>query len=100
SYYDLKQHEGALRNLIVRTALTGEIMVIVVFAYAESPTIERTMSFLRTTFPTIDALLYVVNQKRNDTIFDQEVHLFAGKDHIMEEMEGLQFKFGPKSFYQ
>lgn len=99
-YYDLKQHEGALRNLIIRTTSTGEMMVIVVFAYAEQTTIDKVMSFVQRTFPSVDSLLYVVNQKKNDTIFDQEVHCFAGKDHIVEEMEGLHFKIGPKSFYQ
>lgn len=100
SFYDLKQHEGALRNLVIRTASTGELMVIVVFAYLEPETLEKTMSFLHAAFPQIDALLYVVNQKKNDTIFDQDIHCYAGRDHIFEEMEGLRFKVGAKSFYQ
>src|SRR5690606_15163548 len=100
SFYDLRQHEGALRNLIIRTASTGELMVIVVFAYADTDTIERTMAFLQREFPMITSLLYVVNQKRNDTIFDQDIHAYFGRDHIFEEMEGLRFKIGAKSFYQ
>ncbi|MGV3764040.1 23S rRNA (uracil(1939)-C(5))-methyltransferase RlmD [Parapedobacter sp.] len=100
SFYDLRQHEGALRNLIIRTASTGELMVIVVFAYTDDETIQATMAFLQSEFPTITSLLYVVNQKKNDTIFDQDIHLYAGRDHIFEEMEGLRFKVGAKSFYQ
>lgn len=100
SFYDLRQHEGALRNLIIRTASTGELMVIVVFAYADAETVEKTMAFLKSEFPQINALLYVLNQKKNDTIFDQDVHTYAGRDHIFEEMDGLRFKIGPKSFYQ
>lgn len=100
SFYDLRAHEGALRNLIIRTSSTGEVMAIVVFAYADSETIELVMEYVKNHFPEIVSLLYVVNQKKNDTIFDQEIHVYQGKDHIMEEMEGLQFKVGPKSFYQ
>jgi len=100
SFYDLKQHEGALRNLIIRTSSTGELMVIVVFAYADQEIIDKTLSFLLTSFPAVHSLLYVVNQKKNDTIFDQDIHCFAGRDHIFEEMEGLRFKVGAKSFYQ
>ncbi|WP_079718123.1 23S rRNA (uracil(1939)-C(5))-methyltransferase RlmD [Parapedobacter luteus] len=100
SFYDLRQHEGALRNLIIRTASTGELMVIVVFAYADRDVIEQTMAFLRLEFPAVTSLLYIINQKKNDTIFDQEIHVYAGRDHIFEEMEGLRFKIGAKSFYQ
>ncbi|WP_312134612.1 23S rRNA (uracil(1939)-C(5))-methyltransferase RlmD [Sphingobacterium sp.] len=100
SFYDLKQHEGALRNLIIRTSSTGELMVIVVFAYPEEGQVDLLMSFIQEKFPTITSLLYIINQKRNDTIFDQDIHIYAGRDFIYEEMEGLKFKVGPKSFYQ
>lgn len=100
SFYDLKQHEGALRNLIIRTTTTGELMVIVIFAYADQQTVEKTMSHIQTKFPSIQSLLYVINHKKNDTIFDQDIHVFAGRDYIFEEMEGLRFKIGAKSFYQ
>ncbi len=100
SYYDLRNHEGALRNLIIRTASTGELMVIVVFAYADDQQIKGLMSHLKDSFPQITSLLYIVNQKRNDTIFDQDIVVFKGPDHIFEEMEGLKFKIGAKSFYQ
>src|SRR5690606_1202091 len=100
SFYDLRAHEGALRNLIIRTASTGELMVIVVFAYADAETVRKTMTFLRATFPLTTSLLYIINQKKNDNIFDQDIQVFAGRDHIFEEMEGLRFKVGAKSFYQ
>ncbi len=100
SFYDLREHEGSLRNLIIRTSSTGELMVIVVFAYPEEGQVEMLMSFIQAKFPEITSLLYIINQKRNDTIFDQDIHVYAGRDFIYEEMEGLKFKVGPKSFYQ
>lgn len=100
SFYNLKNHEGALRNLIIRTASTKELMVIVVFAYATQEQIDTMMQFLKNRFPEITSLLYIVNQKKNDTIFDQEIHVFAGRDHIFEQMGKLKFKIGAKSFYQ
>jgi 23S rRNA (uracil1939-C5)-methyltransferase len=100
SFYDLRSHEGALRNLIIRTASTGELMVVVVFAYATEDQIARIMAYLKEQFPQINSLLYIVNQKRNDTIFDQEIIVYSGKDYILEEMDGLRFKVGAKSFYQ
>jgi len=100
SFYDLRNHEGVLRNLIIRTSSTGEIMVAVIFAYPEQRQIDSMMTFLKVEFPQITSLLYIVNQKKNDTIFDQEVNVFAGRDHIFEEMGGIRFKIGVKSFYQ
>lgn len=97
SFYNEHAHEGQLRTLIIRTNYKGEVMLIVV--WGEAPDM-RLMEYLQQTFPKIVSLLYVVNQKLNDTISDQEVHVFAGQDHIMEQMEDLQFKVGPKSFYQ
>lgn len=100
SYYDIRGHEGSLRNLIIRTSSTGEIMVVVVFAYADQQEINNLMDFVAERFPEITSLMYVINHKKNDTIFDQDVILYKGRDHIFEEMEGLYFKIGPKSFYQ
>jgi len=100
SFYDLKGHSGALRNLIVRTSSTGEVMVIVVFAYADEEDVNKLMSFIDTGFPEITSLLYIINQKKNDTIFDQEVMAFKGPEFIYEEMNGIKFRIGPKSFYQ
>lgn len=100
SFYDLRAHEGALRNLIIRSSTTGELMVIVVFAYATAEEVEKTMAFVKDRFPQVTSLLYVLNQKKNDTIFDQEILIYSGRDYIFEEMEGLKFKIGAKSFYQ
>ena len=100
TYYDLRNHSGMLRNLVVRTSSTGEIMVIVVFAYAEQSEINGLMSHIDTRFPEITSLLYIVNQKKNDTIFDQDVIAFKGPEYIHEEMNGIKFRIGPKSFYQ
>ncbi|MFS2187297.1 23S rRNA (uracil(1939)-C(5))-methyltransferase RlmD [Mucilaginibacter sp. Mucisp84] len=100
TYYDLRNHSGMLRNLVVRTSSTGEIMVIVVFAYAEQSEIDNLMSHIDARFPEITSLLYIVNQKKNDTIFDQDVVAFKGPEYIHEEMNGIKFRIGPKSFYQ
>jgi len=100
SFYDLKAHTGALRNLIVRTSSTGEVMVIVVFAYADEEEVEKLMSFIDKGFPDITSLLYIINEKKNDTIFDQEVLVYKGSEYIHEEMNGIRFRIGAKSFYQ
>jgi len=100
SFYDLRNHEGNLRNLIIRTSSTGEVMVVVVFAYVTQVEADGLMDELKKGFPQITSLLYIINQKKNDTIFDQEVITYSGRDHIFEEMNGLKFKIGPKSFYQ
>jgi len=100
SFYNLKNHEGSLRNLIIRTSSTGELMVIVVFAYVEEEQIQGMMKFISNEFKSLKSLLYIINQKKNDTIFDQDIHVFEGVDHIFENMNGLKFKIGPKSFYQ
>ncbi|HVV54935.1 MAG TPA: 23S rRNA (uracil(1939)-C(5))-methyltransferase RlmD [Mucilaginibacter sp.] len=105
SFYDLKRHAGALRNLVIRTSSTGELMVIMVFAYATKHEIRGLMEFTGKTFPQITSLLYIVNQKRNDTIFDQEVVAWRGPEYIYEEMvdgngKTIRYRIGPKSFYQ
>lgn len=100
SFYNLRNHEGVLRNLIIRTSSIGELMVIVVFAYPQEEQINGTMEFLKNEFPGITSLLYIINQKKNDTIFDQDIVIYNGPDHIFENMNGLKFKIGPKSFYQ
>ncbi len=100
TYYDLRNHEGNLRNLIIRTSSTGELMVIVVFAYADEEQVNKMMRFVETEFPQITSLLYILNHKKNDTIFDQEVHAWKGPEYIYEEMNGIRFRIGPKSFYQ
>ncbi|MBU0695453.1 MAG: 23S rRNA (uracil(1939)-C(5))-methyltransferase RlmD [Bacteroidetes bacterium] len=100
SFYDLRAHEGALRNLVIRTSSTGELMVIVIFAYPEEGQVALMMEFVKAKFSQITSLLYIINQKKNDTFSDQEVLLYSGREFINEEMEGLKFRIGPKSFYQ
>ena len=100
SFYDLRQRHGLLRNMVVRTASTGEKMLIVVFGEDEAKSIDQLMSALHVHFPQFTSLMYVVNRKLNDAWSDQPVVCYWGKDHIIEEMEGLRFKVGPKSFYQ
>ncbi|WP_026904496.1 23S rRNA (uracil(1939)-C(5))-methyltransferase RlmD [Pedobacter glucosidilyticus] len=100
SFYDLRAHEGALRNLIIRTSSTGELMIVVVFAYPEEGQVELLMDFVKRSFPQVNSLMYIINQKKNDTIFDQDILLYHGQPFIYEEMEGLKFRIGPKSFYQ
>ncbi len=99
-FYDIRQHSGLMRNVVIRTASTGEVMVIVVFAQDKPELITPLMEHLKTTFPEITSLVYMINDKLNDSLGDREPILYAGRDHIFEQMEGLRFKVGPKSFYQ
>ncbi len=99
-FFDLKKKTGLLRNLIIRTSTTGDLMVIVQVFKNDKDKIDLVMSFLHENFPSISSLMYVVNEKGNDSFYDLDVKLFAGKDHIMEKMDDLHFKIGPKSFYQ
>jgi len=98
--FDLKRQNGFLRNLIIRNTVLGELMVIVVFYQNLEAEIQGVMQMLADSFPEITSLLYIVNSKRNDTITDQEVICFKGTAFIMEKMDDLYFKVGPKSFYQ
>lgn len=103
TFFDLREQKGLLRDIIIRNSNTGEWMVIVQFHYDEAGDDERAKALLRhiaDKFPQISALLYVDNQKCNDTIGDQDVLTFKGNDCIYETMENLKFKVGPKSFYQ
>ena len=103
SFINLRTQEGMLRNMIVRTSSTGELMVIVICKITEDHEMElfkQLLQFVADSFPEITSLLYIINNKCNDTINDLDVHVFKGKDHIFEEMEGLCFKVGPKSFDQ
>ncbi|WP_430908453.1 23S rRNA (uracil(1939)-C(5))-methyltransferase RlmD [Maribacter sp. 2-571] len=100
SFFNPRKQEGLLRTLMLRTASTGEIMVLIQFFEDDTAKRELLLNHLQQTFPEITALLYVINQKKNDTIYDQEVHCHSGREYIMEEMEGLQFKINAKSFYQ
>lgn len=100
TFFDLRNQTGLLRNLIIRTTSTGEVMVIVQFGEDDPTGIEKVMGFIDGKFPQITSLLFIINLKKNETFHDQEVVTFKGKDYIEEEMEGLKFRIGPKSFYQ
>ena len=103
TFYNEHSHTGLLRTLILRTNHKGELMLIVVFGEkveSQKSKVERLLEYLHMEFPEIISLLYVENLKFNDTIGDQDVQVYFGQDHIMEQMEDLQFKVGPKSFYQ
>lgn len=103
SFHDLRTHEGMLRGMIVRTASTGEKMLIMIAKVCGKEEMDQfleLMAFIRDRFPEITSLEYVLNDKCNDSIGDLDCVLFSGRDHIFEQMEGLRFKIGPKSFYQ
>lgn len=100
SFYDIRAQQGFLHTLIIRTASTGEIMVILAFGYEDTVAREQLLETLVRQFPQITSLMYVINEKLNDNLTDQDMFCFHGRDHIFEEMEGLKFKIGPKSFYQ
>ena len=103
SFINLRSQEGMLRNMIVRTSSTGELMVILICKIEkdeEMVLFKNLLQYVADKFPEITSLLYIINNKCNDTITDLDVYTFKGNDHIFEEMEGLRFKVGPKSFYQ
>jgi 23S rRNA (uracil1939-C5)-methyltransferase len=102
-FFDLRSQEGMLRSIIIRTSTTGELMVIIVCKIKteyEQELFNRLLQYVSDSFPEITSLLYVINNKCNDTITDCDIYKFKGHDSIFEEMEGLRFKIGPKSFYQ
>lgn len=100
SFYDLKANQGLLRTLMIRIASTGEVMVVMVFGEDDPEKISALMDAIREKFPSITSLMYVVNLKVNDTLSDQETVLHSGREYIIEDMDGLKFRVGPKSFYQ
>lgn len=100
SFFNPREQEGLLRTLMIRTSSIGEIMVMIQFFYDNQEERELLMDHLAVTFPEITSLQYVVNGKANDTIYDQDVVLYKGRDYILEEMEGLKFSINAKSFYQ
>ena len=99
-YFDLRRQQGFLRTLIIRLSSTGDLMVVLAFFRDDRAVREAMLEALHQAFPQITSLMYVINPKGNDTIGDLDVVTYHGKDHIMEEMEGIRFKIGPKSFYQ
>ena len=100
SFFNPRAHEGFLRTLMIRTASTGEIMVLIQFFEEQKENRELILNFLSQRFPEITSLQYVINEKPNDTIYDQNIVLYKGRNYILEEMEGLKFSINAKSFYQ
>lgn len=100
SFFDVRRQNGLLRTLMIRTTSTGEIMVLVQFYDNNKDKRELLLDYLKNNFAKITSLLYVINQKANDTIYDQDIVCYSGKEYITEKMEGLSFKIDAKSFYQ
>lgn len=100
SFFNLRTHEGFLRNLIIRTSTTNEVMVVLVFAFEDAPARQNILNHLKEAFPELTALFYMINTKANDSVFDLEPVLYYGRAYIFEEMGELKFMVGPKSFYQ
>lgn len=100
SFFNLREQTGLLRNMVVRTTTTNEVMLIIVFSSDEPEIIENLMNSVAKQFPEITSLNYVINSKKNDTITDLDVVNFKGNEAIYEKMENLKFKIGPKSFFQ
>ena len=99
-FFDPKKQKGVLRTLMIRISNIGQIMVIIQFYSATKRQINDILNFIKTSFPKINSLQYVINSKSNDTIYDQDVICFNGNNYIQEEMEGLKFRINAKSFYQ
>lgn len=100
TFYDLRNQQGLLRTLMVRIASTGQVMVVMSFGQDDHENIKKVMDAVAAEFPEINSLMYVVNLKVNDSLADQDILLYKGVPYIEEEMEGLKFRIGPKSFYQ
>ena len=100
SFYDIRNHVGFMRNMMVRLATTGELMINVVVGENNPEKIEQLMKFMVSSFPEITTLLYTINLKFNDSIFDQNPIIYKGKGYIIEQLENFQFKISPKSFFQ
>lgn len=100
AFFNPREHSGLLRTLMIRTASTGETMVLIQFFEDDKINRELVLDHLYEKFPQITSLQYVVNAKQNDTIYDQDIKLYKGRDYILEEMEGLKFSINAKSFYQ
>ncbi|MFC2128507.1 23S rRNA (uracil(1939)-C(5))-methyltransferase RlmD [Bacteroidota bacterium] len=100
SFFDLRHQNGFLRNIIIRTSQSGETMLIVIFYHEDEEKRIGLLEHIREMFPDITSLLYIINPKGNSTIYDLDVKVFNGEDHIIEKMEDLNFRIGPKSFFQ
>jgi 23S rRNA (uracil1939-C5)-methyltransferase len=99
-FFDLREQKGFLRNIVIRNTLEGKVMVIVVFFHDDVEKRNGLLDFLASEFPQIISLMYVINSKRNDSLNDQDPILYKGENHLVEDMDGMKFRVGPKSFYQ
>ncbi len=99
-FFNLRDQHGFLRNLVIRNTLDGKIMVIAVFFHEDTEQREGLLNYIHSEFPQVTSLWYVINSKRNDSLNDQDVLLYTGDNHLVEELDGLKFRIGPKSFYQ
>ena len=99
TFYDHRSNEGLMRNLIIRTSTLGEVMVILSVQF-DVPEVYELLEAVKNKFPDLSSLMYVINPKKNETLYDQEIKTYAGRDHIFEQLEDLKFKIGPKSFFQ
>ncbi|AXP81988.1 23S rRNA (uracil-C(5))-methyltransferase RlmCD [Mariniflexile rhizosphaerae] len=99
-FFNTRNQTGLLRTMMIRTSSTGDVMVVIQFFKEDKAKRISLLDFLAETFPQISSLQYIINEKANDTIYDQEVICYKGEDHIFEQMEGLKFKINAKSFYQ
>jgi len=100
TFYNERSHQGQLRNMMIRTNQQGEVMLILIFGEPLTDTGKELLEYIHGQFPEIVSLMYCINMKMNDTIGDQDVLCYYGQDHVVEKMEDLHFKVGPKSFYQ
>ena len=100
SFYDTNTHQGLMRNMIVRNTSIDEWMLIMIFGENKPDAIEHTMAFIKGRFDFLDSIYYVINEKKNDSIFDQRMNLYSGKETIVEKLGDIQYKISPKSFFQ
>ena len=99
-YYDPRTHVGYLRNMVVRNNVDGEIMIIMIFAYEDKEKREKLLNFIKENFPQVVSIYYIINEKLNDSYSDLPVHHYHGKEFLIEKIENLKFRIGPKSFFQ
>lgn len=100
SFYDISKQEGLLRNILMRVATTGDVMLIISFFYNDEEKIKQMLEYADATFPEITSLMFVINDKKNDYILDLDIQLYKGEGFITEKLREVAFKIGPKSFFQ
>ncbi len=99
-FFDLREQKGFLRNIVIRNTLKGDVMVIMVFFHEDVEKRTALLEFIASEFPSVTSLMYVINSKRNDSLNDQLPVLYKGDSFLVEEMDKMKFRIGPKSFYQ